>query len=236
MKPMQIRIASIVLLLMGLSLVLASSGYGQEATMVLQGGSVRIINPHFLPAKAWEDNPHFVYTIVNLTPTTWKSIDMHLLMSGNCVDGAREWRFMITPSDVKRLGEGEPQEFLESKQLGLPIETCQITEIKAGLAYAENDRVVINGDTGEVIDLEKQKELQAKQEQAARERLALEQKRHRIAAQEHKKQEERAAASRAGAAAEEEAATAKRLALLKEVCTSVYKQTADRKIADLTVK
>jgi hypothetical protein len=135
------------------------------------------------------------------------------------------------------------------------VDSCTVESIAATLVEAENAKVRINGVTGERIDLEKQRaaeaaaklerERTAAAEQAEAERIAAEEQakmdateaaRQKRLAAEHKKKQAEEDARYAKAKAEQDAKDAEERRRIRAACGVVYQHTADKKIADLTVR
>jgi hypothetical protein len=135
------------------------------------------------------------------------------------------------------------------------VDGCITEAIKATLVSAENSKVRIDGVTGERIDVEKQRadaeaaEFErariATEEQAEQDRIAADEqakkdaaeaaRRKRLAAERRRKQAEEELRY-AKAKAEQDAKEVAERRKLRAACSVLYQNTADKKIADLTVR
>ena len=131
------------------------------------------------------------------------------------------------------------------------VNGCRTEIIKASLLLAQNLKVRIDGITGERVDLQEQlREIEQKREaeaaaKAEQERITAEEqakkdaadaaRRKREAAEKRKKDAE-LDAQLAKYRAEEEARAAEERQKTRAACALIYKNTADKKISDLTVR
>jgi hypothetical protein len=130
------------------------------------------------------------------------------------------------------------------------VDGCKAEIIKARLLLAENSKTRIDGVTGEQVDLAKEvQDLKAKRAaeaaaQAEEERKAAEAQRKKDAAEtarrkrlaaerDRKEAEENARLTRKRE--EEEAKAAAEQARLRAACAVIYRNTANKKVSDLTV-
>ena len=117
---------------------------------------------------------------------------------------------------------------------------CSVEIVKAALLSAEGDASAIDGSNTEPEDLsnelraiQAQKDLEA--EERARKDAAEAARQKRLAAERKKKQAEEDARY-AKAKAEQDAKEAEERRKIRATCGVVYQNTADKKIADLTVR
>src|SRR5205823_3683214 len=117
------------------------------------------------------------------------------------------------------------------------VKGCKTESIKGTLLLAENSRIRIDGVSGERVDLEERKrvaaEEQARQTAAMAATDAERQKRLEAAETQMRKKEDADYARIKAARATKEA---QERAKLRAACRTIYKNTSDKKVADLLVK
>jgi hypothetical protein len=180
-------------------------------------------------------------------------------MGGICKGELRQWSRLVVTS----LGWKRDEQVIEEKRdrvtpLFGEVDGCRTEIIKAVLVLAENEKLHIDGVTSERVDLAEQlREIRAKRdaeeaERAERERVAAEERARKEEAEaareqylslERKKKEAEEAAreqylslERKKKEAEDAARAAQERARVRAACAVVYKNTADKKMGDLTVK
>jgi hypothetical protein len=219
--------------------------FGEDINVPLERGSIIIVDPHFITENDGRFTPDLTFTIVNRTSGPWNTLKLQFDMGGLCSGEPRQWsRTVVMP-----LGWMQEQPLKRQyRDLIIPlvgkVDGCHTEIIKASLVLAENPKVRFDGVTGERVDLEKQlREIEAKREAEA----SAKAERDRIAAEEQAKKdaEERARTAKARAAekarlekaqAEERATAAEERRKLRTACAEIYRNTANRKVSDLTVK
>jgi flagellar biosynthesis GTPase FlhF len=228
--------------------------YGDDITLPLDDGSILISRATFIRDSQYTDSkiPELLFLIANHTSSPWRTLKLQFDIGGLCNGEPRQWTLPVVTS------LGWAKEFTVSKEykdtvfsLVGKVDGCKAEIIKASLVLAENSKTRINGLTGERVNLEKQlQELKAKQNaeaaaQAEEERQAAAAqakkdaaeaaRRKRLAADQKRKQAE-ADARYAKMKAEEDAKAAEERRKIRSECSSIYQNTADKKVSNLTVK
>lgn len=223
-----------------------------DINIPVEGGNL-VIRSQFIRfnelAKSYV--PELAFKIKNETPMPWNTLKLQFDIGGLCNGEPKQWSLPVTMS------LGWTAEFplvKEYKDTVIPlvgkVDGCTAEIITAKLVLAENSKVRIKGESGARIDLEKElQELKARREaeQAAKaqeERKAAEEavkkeaaetaRKRRLAA-EQKQRDAEQAARYAREKAEADARAAVEAAKIRTACAEIYKNTANKKVADLTV-
>lgn len=227
-----------------------------EIHIPLESGELVIEEARFIHPYYGVDAPLLTFTLINRTKETWQKLVLHFDISGVCNGEARQWSGTVTTG----LNHWEDQEVRRSLSEMLEpfvgkVRGCRAEGIKAQLLLAESRNLRINIATGERTNLiaERKAEEAASKERrrveaekaavataAEVERLKLQaaEGRKRALADETKRRkrlaEEEARAKRAREV--REAAEAEERIRLRSACSKIYEKTADKRIADLTVR
>jgi hypothetical protein len=192
------------------------------------------------------------FKIKNQTRYPWRTIKLQFDIGGFCNGEPRHW----TVPAISSLGWTEDHPIVNDyADTVIPlvgkVDGCVTEIITAKLVLAANEKFHIDGTTGETVDLERQlREIKAKREadaaveaeqeriaaQADAKRAAAEAERKRRLAAERKRKDAEDAARSAKIKAEEDARAAAERARVRTACATIYKNTADKKVSDLTVK
>jgi hypothetical protein len=187
--------------------------YGKDITIPFEGGSILIQNTSYNRYDSLLDltRSQVRFTVVNNTPDGW---DLTLQFDGSVQCGgqtrvlSRTDKVSIRAGSLNVVVDG-PEQKAPGKDSG-----CVVEKLYASILNAENKKLRINVATGERIDLEKQRELAA---EAQAKQDAIEETRQRRTAAEQKQ---------------------KNAALMRKVrdnCTTIYQNTVEKKVKDLTV-
>jgi hypothetical protein len=195
--------------------------YGEDITIPFEGGSILIKNASYSRYDSLLDltRSQVRFTIVNNTSDGW---DLKLQLDGltQC-DGqtrvlSRTDKVSLRPGGLGMVIDGA-EHVSHGKDGG-----CVLEQLVASILTAENKNLRINVVTGERLDLVKQRELateaQAKQdtiEEAHQKRLAAEQRKKNAALAAQKAEEMRK---------------------LHDNCTTIYQNTVEKQVKDLTVR
>jgi hypothetical protein len=198
--------------------------YGEDITIPFEGGSILIQNTSYNRYDSLLDltRSQVRFNVVNNTPDGW---DMKLQFDGSLQCGGQAKVLSLTEKVSLRLGGSKivadgPEKNTPGKDSG-----CVLQEFNASILTAENRKFRINVATGERIDLEKQRELAA---EAQAKREAIEEAHQKRLAAEQKKKNDALAAQKAAQKAEE-------MRKIRDNCTTIYQNTVDKKVKDLTV-
>jgi hypothetical protein len=229
-----------------------------DITIPLQDGSI-VIRPQFIRVSEFGSFvPELSFRIQNRTSCPWVTIKLQFDIGGLCNGEPRQWSIPAVTS----LGWWEKGPFSnEYKNTVISligkVDGCATEIIRASLVSAESpayggcQKLRIDGVAGEPIDLGRQlQDIKTKREaeeaaSAEQERIAAEAQakkdaaeaaRRKRAAAERKKKEAEAQARYAKTQAEEQARAAEERTKIRAACALIYKNTADMKIKDLTVK
>jgi len=227
--------------------------YGAEdITIALEDGSI-VIRPQFIRVNDYGSYvPELSFRIRNQTRYPWRTIKLQFEVGGLCNGEPRQWSIpAVTSLGWKDTGPiSKDYKDIVISLVG-KVDGCRTEIIKASLLLAENDKLHIDGVTGERVDLEKQlQEVNAKRdaeaaETAAEERAANEEQAKQDAADaeqrkrqaaERRKKEVESEARYAKSKAEAEARASEERARVRAACAAIYRSTADKKVGDLTVK
>ena len=195
--------------------------YGEDITIPLEGGNILVKNDSYSKYDSLLDLTRYQwqFTIVNNTSDGW---DLKLRLDGSTqCDGQtvflnRIIKISLRQGASSKVAEGHEQQ-VHGKDGG-----CVISKFDASLLTAENNDLRINLVSGERIDLKKQRELAA---EAQAKQDAIEEARQRRIASEQKKKN-----------VELNAAKAEEMRKLRANCTTIYQNTIDKKVRDLTVR
>lgn len=164
-----------------LTVLLGSAIYGEDITIPFEGGSFLIKEARFLRSSATKFIPEFYFRIFNNTSAGW-DLKLRLDITRRCQDGkgdpdqsSRVAQFSLRPAQSKV--------YIDPKPLVGETGGCVLEKLEVSLISAENKNLRIDGITGERVDLEKQREIEAKAQAkidaadaARRRQLAAEQK------------------------------------------------------------
>jgi hypothetical protein len=225
--------------------------YGDDITLPLDDGNI-LIHAQFIRRNEFGSYlPELAYTIRNQTSSPWRTLKLQFDVGGLCNGEPRQWTVPVLTS----LGWAEDHQLVrEYKDTVIPlvgkVDGCTAEIIKARLLLAESFKVRIDGVAGERVDLEKElQKLKVKREaeaaaQAEEERKAAEaqakedtaeqaRRKRRAATRKRKEAEDNALLARYRADAEAKAAAEQ--ARLRAACAVIYRDTAKKKVSDLTV-
>jgi hypothetical protein len=250
---------------------MGSGLYCADITIPLEDGSIVVENPRLVMERYAVAVPGLSFTLRNRTSSPWKELKLQFEIDAHCNGEAKHW----SRTEDTFLGwMGDPTfqgpESLELRERGswtvreytnvmvFPqgrMDGCGEETITVALLQAENSRFRINGLTGERIDLQKQRESEARAK-AEQERIAAEERaendrataeeqtkkdaaqairQKRLAAERKRKQAEESARE-AKVQAEQDAKEAEARAKIRAACNTIYRNTVDKKIKDLTVR
>lgn len=195
--------------------------YGEDITIPLEGGNILIKNDSYSRYDSLLDLTRYQwqFTIVNNTSDGW---DLKLQLDGSTqCDGQtrilnRLVKISLRQGASSKVVEGGEQ-IVHGKDGG-----CVLEKLNASILTAEDKKLRINVTSGERVDLEKQRELAA---EAQAKKDAAEAERQKRLAMEQKKK-----------AVEQEARNAEERRRLRANCTTIYQNTIDKKVKDLTVR
>ena len=243
---------------------LAAALYGDEIIVPIDGGSL-VVGADFHPTTElaykilYPDSQVYdlAFTVKNRTPLRWRTVQLRFDIGGLCEGRPKQWSIPIRVDGLAPYSEewhlvekgtqsvsSSPKHIELGGKAVIPIAEdpsgCSVEIVKAALLWAEHDWVSIPGTDTEPEDLspelraiqaarDLEAEVQAKKDAAD----AARQK--RLAAQRKAKQAEDVARS-AKAKREQEAKEAEERRRIREACGVLYKDTANKKVGDLTVR
>ncbi len=206
--------------------------YPDDITLPLRDGNI-VIRAQFIRP---DGVPELAVKIKNQPRSSWRTLKLQFDMGGLCNGEARQWTVPVVTS----LGWAEDHQIVTaytdtvSSLIG-KVDGCKTEIINARLLFAENSKARIEGVSGDRVDLERQlRELKAKREAEA----AAQAEEERRAAEAQAKKEAAEAARRKRLAAEQKKRETElngRLARERAVCAVIYRNTANKKVSDLTV-
>src|ERR1035438_10531848 len=210
-------------------LILASAAIAESVseptaiTIPLDGGKLTVV-AQFIERDIFAVYvPELSFRMTNETSSAWRTIKLQFDIDGICNGDSRHWSFSASVG-VAHMASGPVVESYSNSITSLfgKVDGCKADIIKASLLTAENSKVRINGVTGERVDLEEDR----RKINAQRDAEAARQK--RLAAE----RDARIAKDRA----DSDAKAAEERRKIRAACAAIYKNTADMKIKDLTVK
>jgi hypothetical protein len=230
---------------------------GDDITIPLHDGTIVLIDPQFIRVNEYGSYvPELSFRMRNQTSTWWRSINLQFEMGGFCKGEVRQWSRLVMTSLGWKLDEQFTKNYRDSSiPLVGKVDGCRTEIIKAVLVLAENEKLHIDGVASEPVDLGEQlREIKTKRDAEAR--IAAEEQARKDAAEvakyeaedaQRKKKDaedaaryakERAKAEATEAARQKQlgAEAAQERARLRAACAVIYKNTADKKMGDLTVK
>lgn len=195
--------------------------YGEDITIPLEGGNILVKNDSYSRYDSLLDLTRYQwqFTIVNNTSDGW---DLKLQLDGSAqCDGQtvflnRIIKISLRQGASSKVAEGREQQ-VHGKDGG-----CVISKFGASLLTAENKDLRLNLVSRERIDLNKQRKVEA--EAQAKKDAAEAARQKRLAAEQKKKN------------AEQDARNAEERRNLRANCTTIYQNTIDKKVRDLTVR
>jgi hypothetical protein len=217
--------------LLAVAALLGATLYGEDITIPFEGGTFLIKEARFIRGRATNFIPEFYFRIYNNTSSQW-DLKLRLDITRRCQDG------MGDPKQSSRVAQfsvkqDQYQVYVDPKPLMGETGGCVLEKMDVSLISAENRNWRISGITGERIDLEKRREIEALA-QAKKDAIESERKK-RLAAEQKKKNTELEARS-VTAKAEQEQKDAEARRKLRANCTTIYQNTIDKKVRDLTVR
>lgn len=237
--------------------------YGEDVSLPLDDGDI-FIRAQFIRRNEFGSYvPELALELKNQTSSSWRTLKLQFDIGGLCNGQTRQWTVPIVTSLGRAEGHQLVKEYKDTViSLVGKVDGCKTEIIKARLVLAENSKLRIDGLTGERVDLERQlEELKIHHEaevasQAEAERKAAEVqaeaqakkdaaeagRRKLIAAEQRKKDADarlatyKADMAKQKAEEKEEANAAFERRKIRVACSTIYRNTADKKLKDLTVK
>jgi hypothetical protein len=215
---------------------------GDDIDIPLLNGHIRIVNPRFLRDNGYGSTvPELSYTLVNESGSPWKSLRLRFQILYVCKDKANS----ATQDEGTSLGwDSSTPVSLHKADSIIPlvgsVQGCYTDKIHVTLLSAENVYTKVDGPTGEKVDLDK--EMADAEDRARRldeDKKAEQTKRQAAEAKDAAAmaaKEKQDAAAEAKARAQREAAKLEAIRRAKLACIQIYKDTADKRVGDLTVK
>jgi hypothetical protein len=229
----------------GLLSVVGLIAQTDDITIPLDDGSILISAQFIHENYVHLYVPELVLKLTNRTSSSWNTLKLQFDIGGLCNGQPRQWTIPVVTS----LGWLEDHQIVKDySDYVIPlvgkVDGCTSEIIKARLVLAENQNVHIDGISGERVDLQKQRqEIEAKQkidaaEEAEDKRQIAEEERQAAQAKVNdarlvEELEARKDAKRSALEAAHVRLLRKRLAV---ACNSVYQNTIDKKVTDLTVR
>jgi hypothetical protein len=229
------------------AVVFTVSVYGGDITLPLDDGSIVIRDAQFVLDKTdlgIRQVRTLSYTLVNQTSSAWRTLKLQFEIKADCNVEPHEMTVLLyVPSGGDwALDNSATKSYTQSVGRFFSNFTfCRTVEIASvQLAFAENSKLQIDGLSGERVDLEKQRhelaEAERKDAEAHARKSAIDAARRKRAAAEQKKTDAERDARIAVSRAEREAVAAEERRKIRANCTTIYSNTIDKKVKDLTVR
>lgn len=226
--------------------------YGDDITVPIGDGNVLIRDAKFIQVfKSGDPMANLSITLINQTSSSWDTLKMQLDVGGFCNGEPRQWTILINTS----LGWDANRQVLNRKTYEDEIGTWGISRLIAGspnvkgcktaelfrfsLLLAENSKTHIELPPVKVDLTTQLQELKVKQEAAAAERLAKREAEDALRAKADAAEaarQKRLAAEQKKKNAEQDARNAEERRKLRANCATIYQNTIDTKVKDLTVR
>ena len=244
-----------VLLFFALGVAGLGQSYDEDFTLPLDDGSI-LIHAQIILSKYGSSIPELDLKLKNQTSSSWGTLKLQFDIGALCAGySPHQWTVTVDTG----VGKVERHEGFTLPMLAeATSKGCRIEIMKASLVLAESSirpdkgllTTRINGVT-EPVDLDKQlQEIKAKRETEAAAKAEEERKaadaqakqdaaetaRRRRLAAEQKKKDAELNARLVKERAEDEAKATEERRKVRAACTAVYRDTADKKLGDLTVK
>lgn len=227
-----------------------------EINIPLNDGKLVISDAQLIGPTRSKAIPELSFVIANHTSESWDSITLRFDAEGDCetVPSPREWTVEVRLGLKHSTESPYSMSYRRSTQSLLgEMNGCSVKDIRAKLIFADNANWRITK-TGERIDKEaRRREIEADRKAAESERaaqvererieaenaakkVALESARQKQLAAERKKNEAEAQAAYERTRAADEVKAAEERRRIRTACTVIYQSTANKKVANLTVK
>jgi hypothetical protein len=212
--------------------LMAAIGHSQDITIPLDGGgSIVIQSPHFITIDQFNIyEPELTFALVDNSSTAWKTLKVQFDIGAFCGGKVRQWSEPVeVTANIKRY-----KHTVQRLVSGFPLQGCR-TEIITARIGEPPDRPGLT--TEEVLEHKARREA----EEAEQKRIAAEEQ-DREAEEQAKEAEAQAKKDAAEAARQKRLAEERRKRDVEEsrriraTCALIYKNTADKKISDLTVR
>jgi hypothetical protein len=235
----------------------------QDVTVPLDDGTL-LVRVQFIRVDQYGSYiPELALKITNQTSSPWVTLKLQFNIGGLCNGEPRQWTLPVATSLGWMEDRHLVKEYTDYViPLVGKVDRCKAEVVTARLLVAENSKTHIDGVSGERVDLEKQLQVlktkrdaeaaaqaeadrKAAEAQATKDAAEAEQKAKRDAtetarqkrlAAERKQKEAEDATRRAKINAEEDAKAAEERRKIRAACTTVYQNTIDKKVKDLTVR
>lgn len=204
----------------------------RSAELKIPGGSIFLRDIRF-PTRSAEFGdllPVLTFEVVNRSTAPWGTLHIRFDIEATC-SGEQLKLNTVVFTDIEW---AQGKEISRSARGVLPkapatMEHCSVTALRPSLSFAANSHYIVDADTGTTRDLDAERKEAA---ELAREADELARKEEATRAAERARAEKQAAQL----AAETRKAREAEILRQRTECREVYKQTADKKISELTVK
>ena len=239
--------------------------YGDDLTVPMPtGGNIIIQHPQFIRKPFNIDGPWLTFGIVDKSSAPWESVKLQFDMGGVCNGEIRQWSasVVLKSNDLKAMalwgyhsnGSGDYEQYVDS--LVGKVEGCRTEVIKVRIGEPPPEPLNLRDEVA-AHKLKRESEDAARTAaEVEKNRLAEEEKAKRVAEREKREKQEAAAdaarrkqladeqkkkdaeldARIAKTKAEDEAKAAEGQRQVRAACALIYKNTSNKKVADLPVK
>lgn len=235
------------------------------AVPIPTGGDIIIQHPQFIQKRFNIDLPWLMFGVVDKSSAPWESLKLQFDMGGVCNGEIRQWSasVVLKSNDLKAMalwgyhsnGSGDYDTGTVDSLVG-KVEGCRTEVIKVRIGEPPPEplnlrdevaahklkresedaaRIAAEVEKNRLAEEEKAKRV-AEREKREKQEAAADAARRKQLADEQKKKDAELDARIAKTKAEDEAKAAEEQRQVRAACALIYRNTADKKVGDLTVK